>query len=113
LNQANRVYSSFESYQASIGGLIDVGTVRVTPEMERPAAVFWSDVHFLMIAVNHLEGALQKLDSGGPRLDKALGAKAVELRHLLERWEKAEQGRGARKGGYLDKHGQHAGPSWV
>jgi hypothetical protein len=25
---------------------IDVGVIRVTPEMERPKAVFWADVHF-------------------------------------------------------------------
>jgi hypothetical protein len=77
--------------------------------MERPAAIFWTDVHFLMIAVNQLDRVLQKkLGPGAPRLDKVLGAKAVELRHLLEHWEKARQGEGVYKG-YREKHGPHAG----
>jgi hypothetical protein len=112
LNQVDRVRASFEPYQASIRSRIDVGITRVTPEMERPSAIFCSDVHFLMIAVRHLDGALQRLGSGAPLLEKDLVATAVELRHLLEHWEKAEQGTGAWKG-YRDKHGQHAGPTWV
>jgi hypothetical protein len=112
LHQAERVRASFELYNASRRELIDGVMVRVTPEMERPAAIFWTDVHFLMIAVNHLDGALQKLGTNAPRLDRALKAKGVELRHLLEHWEKAEQGTGAWKG-YRDRLGQHAGPSWV
>jgi hypothetical protein len=113
LHQAERAQASFEPYQASIRSRIGVGVVRVTPEMERPAAIFWTDVHFLMIAVNQLDRVLQKkLGPGAPRLDKVLGAKAVELRHLLEHWEKARQGEGVYKG-YREKHGPHAGPAWV
>jgi hypothetical protein len=46
LNQAERVRASFEPYRASMLSRIDVGVIRVTPEMERPKAVFWADVHF-------------------------------------------------------------------
>ena len=86
LNQIDRVRGNFEPYQASIRSLIDVGTVRVTPEMERPSAIFWSDVHFLMIAVKHLDGVLKLMGAGAPRLNKDLKTKAVELRRLLEHW---------------------------
>jgi hypothetical protein len=34
-----------------------------------------------MIAVKHVDGVLQMLGPDTPRLDKALSAKAVELRH--------------------------------
>jgi hypothetical protein len=112
LNQAERVRASFERFQVSRRRLLDGVVVRVTAEMKRPAAIFWADVHFLMIAVNHLDGVLQKLGPNGPRLEKALGAKAVELRHLLEHWEKAQQGLGAWKG-YREKHGPHAAPAQV
>ena len=44
--------------------------------MQRPA-VFWSDVHFLMIAVKHLGFTLQRLGRGAPRLDKDLSKNAV------------------------------------
>jgi hypothetical protein len=57
---------------------------RVTPEMERRAEIFWSDLHFLMIAVKHLEGVLQMMSPNAPRLNRAFSANAVELRHLLE-----------------------------
>ena len=112
LNQIDRVRAGFEPYQTSIRGRIDVGIMRVTPEMERPSAIFWSDVHFLMIAVKHLDGVLKLMGAGAPRLNKDLKTKAVELRRLLEHWWESDQGTGAWKG-YRDKHGQHAGPAWV
>ena len=84
----------------------------MTPEMERPMAIFWADVHFLMIAVKHLEKVLGMMGPNAPRLDNALGNKAVELRNLLEHWWNAEQGGGAWKG-YREKHGELAGPAWV
>jgi hypothetical protein len=61
LHQTERLRASFELYNASRRELIDGVVVRVTPEMERPAAIFWTDVHFLMIAVNHLDGAPERL----------------------------------------------------
>jgi hypothetical protein len=61
LNQAERVRASFEPYRASILSRPDGVVIRVTPEMERPGAIFWADVHFLMIAVKHLDGVLLKL----------------------------------------------------
>ena len=76
LNQAERVRVSFEPYRASTLGLTDGVVIRVTPEMERPKAVFWADVHFLMIAVKHLGGVL-KLLGGAPGLDKGSKAKAL------------------------------------
>jgi hypothetical protein len=108
LNQVERVLVNVEPYVTAGRG--EIGWVRVTPEMERPSAIFWSDVHFLMIAVNHLDEALNKLGSGTPRLDKALRGKAVELRHLLEHWPDAAQGKGAWKG-FREKHGPHAAPA--
>jgi hypothetical protein len=39
-------------------------------------AIFWCDVHFLMIAVKHLGGVL-KLLGGAPGLDKGSKAKAL------------------------------------
>jgi hypothetical protein len=83
----------------------------VTPEMERPSAIFWSDMQFLMIAVKHLEGVLEMLGPG-TTARQVLGAEAVELRHLLEHWWKVAAGEGAWRG-YRAKHGQHSGPSWV
>jgi hypothetical protein len=112
LNQAERVRVSFEPYRASTLGLTDGVVIRVTPEMERPKAVFWADVHFLMIAVKHLDGVLKLMGTAAPKLDKDLKAKAVELRHLLEHWEKAQQGEGAWKG-YREKHGPYAAPTQV
>jgi hypothetical protein len=112
LNQAERVRASFEPYRASMLSRIDVGVIRVTPEMERPKAVFWADVHFLMIAVKHLDGVLKLLARDAPRLDKALKARAVELRGLLEHWWESEEGKGAWKG-YREKHGQYATPTQV
>jgi hypothetical protein len=110
LNQVDRVRASFERYNDAVRKRIGIGTVRLTPEMERPAAIFWSDLHFLMIAVNHLDGVLEMLGADAPRLAKDLKVKAVELRHLLEHWEKAEQGTGAWKG-YRAKHGPAAQPT--
>jgi hypothetical protein len=112
LNQAERVRASFEAYQASILSRPDGVVMRVTPEMERPGAIFWADVHFLMIAVKHLDGVLNLLGSGAPRLDKGLKAKAVELRRLLEHWWESAEGKGAWKG-YREKHGQYATPTQV
>jgi len=81
--------------------------VRVPPEIKRPSAIFWSDVHYLMIAVRYLDLTLQKLGRDAPRLDKALSQKAVELRQLLEHWWEAEQGTKRWKR-YRDKHGPYA-----
>jgi hypothetical protein len=75
-------------------------------------AIFWADVHFLMIAVKHLNKALEDLGAGAPRLDKGLKAKTVELRNLVEHWWKAEQDEGAWKG-YREKHGEYAEPTEV
>jgi hypothetical protein len=112
LNQGERVRVSFESYQASILGRPDGVVMRVTPEMQRPRAIFWADVHFLMIAVKHLDGVLNLLGSGARRLDKGLKAKAVELRRLLEHWWESAEGKGAWKG-YREKHGEYATPTQV
>jgi hypothetical protein len=79
----------------------------VPPEIKRPSAIFWSDVHYLMIAVRYLDLTLQKLGRDAPRLDKALSQKAVELRQLLEHWWEAEQGTKRWKR-YRDKHGPYA-----
>jgi hypothetical protein len=40
--------------------------MRVTPEMERPKAIFGADVYFLMIAMKHLDGVLKMLGSNAP-----------------------------------------------
>jgi hypothetical protein len=112
LNQAERVRVSFESYQASILSRPDGVVMRVTPEMQRPGAIFWADIHFLMIAVKHLDGVLKLLGRDAPRLDKALKARAVELRRLLEHWWEAAEGKGAWKG-YREKHGQYATPTQI
>jgi hypothetical protein len=112
LNQAERVRASFESYQASILSRPDGVVMRVTPEMQRPGAIFWADIHFLMIAVKHLDGVLKLLGNGAPRLDKGLKAKGVELRRLLEQWWESEEGKGAWKG-YREKHGQYATPTQI
>jgi hypothetical protein len=49
--------------------------MRVTPDMERPEAIFWADVQCLLIAVRHLDLTLQKLGHGAPRLDKSISEK--------------------------------------
>ena len=84
MHQAERVRASFEPYRAVILSLTDGEIMCVTPEMERPEAIFWADVHFLMIAMKHLDGVLKMLGPGAPRLDKDLKTKAIELRRLLE-----------------------------
>lgn len=84
----------------------------MTQEMERPKAIFWADVHFLMIAMKHLDGVLKMLGPGALRLDKDVTAKAVELRRLLEHWWESADGKGAWKG-YREKHGQYATPTQV
>jgi hypothetical protein len=55
LNQIERVRDSWEQFQAVRKSWLNGGTIRVTPEMERPSAIFWSDMQFLMIAVKHLD----------------------------------------------------------
>ena len=65
-----------------------------------------------MIAANHLNDTLGMLGQDAPRLAKALRIKGVELRHLLEHWDKAEQGGGAWKG-YRQQHGPYATPTQV
>ena len=67
-NQAERVRASFEPYRVSILSRPDGVVMRVTPEMERPRAVFWADVHFLMIAMKHLDGVLKLLGRDAPRV---------------------------------------------
>jgi hypothetical protein len=91
---------------------IDVGIIRVTPEMERPKAIFWADVYFLMIAVKQLDGVLKLLGRDAPRLNKALTVRAVELRNLLEHWWESEQEEDAWKG-YRENHGQYPTPTQV
>jgi hypothetical protein len=112
LNQAERVRVSFESYQASILSRPDGVVMRVTPDIHRPVAIFWADVHFLMIAVKHLDGVLKMLGSGAPLLDRGLKDKGVELRRLLEHWWESQEGKGAWKG-YREKHGQYATPTQI
>jgi hypothetical protein len=112
LHQAERARADFELYQASRFERMGAGIVRLTPDMERPKVIFWADVHFLMIAVKHLDGVLRMLGGDAPRLDKVLSAKAVELRHLLEHWWDAEQERGVWKG-YREHHGPYAEPTQV
>jgi hypothetical protein len=90
------------------GGVV----MRVTPEMQQPGAIFWADIHFLMISVKHLDGVLTLLGDSAPRLDKGLKAKGVELRRLLEHWWESEEGKGAWKG-YREKHGQYATPTQI
>jgi hypothetical protein len=111
LHQAERVRASFEPYRVAILSLHEGEIVRVTPEMERPKAIFWADVHFLMIAMKHLDGVLKMLGQGAPRLDKGLTAKAVELRRLLEHWWESADGKAWK--GYREKHGQYAMPTQV
>ena len=103
---------SFEPYRAVILSLTDGEIMRVTPEMERPKAIFGADVYFLMIAMKHLDGVLKVLGSNAPRLDKDLKTKAIELRRLLEYWWESAEGKGAWKG-YREKHGQYATPTQV
>jgi hypothetical protein len=69
LHQTERVYASLEPYLEPHRRRTGKGVIRLTPEMQRPRAVFWSDVHFLMIAVKHLDFELQRLGLGAPRLD--------------------------------------------
>ncbi len=84
LYQIERVRDSWEQFQAVRKSWMNGGAIRVTPEMERPSAIFWSDMQFLMIAVEHLDFTLEKLGRGTPRLNRTLKDKAVELRQLLE-----------------------------
>jgi hypothetical protein len=110
LHQAERTNASVEPYFESRNSRFGRGVTRVTPEMQRPAAVFWANVQYLMIAVTHLDKALSMLPASAPRLDSDLKDKAVEIRHLLEHWEKAAQNAGAWKG-YRQKHGPGAEPT--
>jgi len=88
---------SFEPYRAAILSLTDGEIMRVTPETDRPKAILGADVHFLMIAMKHLDGVLKVLGSNAPRLDKDLKTKAIELRRLLEHWWESAEGKGAGK----------------
>ena len=81
------VLSRIRVSKSWIGGRV----IRVTPEMERPAAIFWSDVQFLMIAVRHLDFSAEKLGRGAPRLDRTLKAQGGRTRQLLEHWWGARQ----------------------
>jgi hypothetical protein len=112
LQQAERVRADWEQYEAARLSLMGKGVIRLTPEMERPKAIFWADVQFLLIAVRHLDITLQKLGRGAPRLDRVLSEKAHVLRNLLEHWWEAEQGK-KRWQRYRDKHGEHAMPTTV
>jgi hypothetical protein len=110
LHQTERVYASLERYLEANRSRRGKGVIRLTPEMQRPRAVFWSDLHFLMIAVKHLDFALQRLGRGAPRLDKDVSKNAVELRQLLEHWWEA--GPSAKRWKkYRDKHGELAHPA--
>jgi hypothetical protein len=110
LHQAERTYAGVEPYFESRNTWFVRGVTRVTPEMQRPTAVFWANVQYLMIAVTHLEKALSMLPASAPRLDRDLTVKAVEIRHLLEHWWDAPQNKGAWKG-YRQKHGPRAEPT--
>jgi hypothetical protein len=110
LHQADRTYASLEPYLESRNSRFGGGVMRVTPEMQRPASVFWANVQYLMIAVRHLDKALSMLPASAPRLDSDLTAKAVEIRHLLEHWWGAPQNAGAWKG-YRQEHGPGAEPT--
>jgi hypothetical protein len=110
LHQIERVRDSWEQFQAVRKSWLNKGTIRVTPEMERPASIFWSDMQFLMIAVRHLQFTLEKLGRGAPLLDKTLSKKAVELRQLLEHWWEADPARKHWKK-YRERLGEHAMPT--
>jgi hypothetical protein len=112
LHQIERVRDSWEQFQAVRKSWLNGGTIRVTPEMERPSAIFWSDMQFLMIAVKHLDFTLEKLGRGTPRLNRTLKDKAVELRQLLEHWWEAEPARKHWKK-YRDRLDEHAMPTQV
>jgi hypothetical protein len=110
LHQAERTYASLEPYFESRNERFGSGVTRVTPKMQRPTAIFWANVQYLMIAVTHLDKALSMLPASAPRLDKNLSAKAKEIRNLLEHWSGAPRNVGAWKG-YREKHGPGAEPT--
>ena len=109
LQQADRVPVAWEPYAASmrppLGGSF---FRRETPESQRPNALFWADVHFLMISVSHLGRALEMIDNG-PRLSKTMSEKAENLRHLVEHWWEAETG-GRAWNGLRERYGEYADP---
>ena len=110
LQQTDRVLADFEPVRASMSSP-DARKRRVTPESQRVEALFWADVHFLMISVTHLDRA-QGMVGIGPTLSKALTANVVRRRHRLEHWEKAEDGQGAWQG-LRELHGDFATPTQV
>jgi hypothetical protein len=110
LRQTDRVRTSFESFQAARPPP-DGRIRRVTPESQRPGALFWADVHFLMISVRHLDEALVRMGTG-PRLSKATRKRAVTLRHLVEHWWDAYEDRGAWKS-LRERHGEGGTPTSV
>jgi hypothetical protein len=110
LQQTDRVLADFEPVKAFMSSP-DGRFRRVTPESQRAEALFWADVHFLMISVTHLDRALEMVGTG-PALSRAMTANAGRLRHLLEHWEKAEDGGGAWKG-LRELHGGFATPTRV
>jgi hypothetical protein len=77
VHQAERARASFEPYRGVILSRTDGEIVRMTPEMERPKAIFWADVHFLMIAMKHLDGVLKML---GPVMGRKVIAGTPHLR---------------------------------
>ena len=61
LHQAERTCASLEPYFEARNERFGKGVMRVTPEMQRPTAIFWANVQYLMIAVTHLDKALSML----------------------------------------------------
>lgn len=63
MHQIERVRDSWEQFQAVRKSWMDKGTIRVTPEMERPAAIFWSDIE-LEADIRRVEGELIEIEAG-------------------------------------------------
>jgi hypothetical protein len=109
LQQVDRVTAAWEPLKASMMPPDGSSFVRrETPETGRPRALFWADVHFLMISVRHLAKALEMIDDD-PRLSQTTRKPAEQLRHLVEHWWKAERGEDAWKG-LRERYGEYADP---
>jgi hypothetical protein len=111
LEQVQRVV---DDYKRSLEASTERGAHRrlMSVENARSWAIFMADVHFLTIAVTHLGRALDALGTMGanaPKVDNALRLKTVEIRHLLEHWEKEEQVMGSWKG-LRERHGPGSHP---
>lgn len=109
LRQVDRVEESFAAFRATIFPAV-TGVRRVTPDSERPKHLYWGDVHFLFVAVNHVTKALDRLPNG-PQFPQPLRSRAVQLRHLLEHWWEAADRKGAWKK-LEEQHGEFGSP-WI